>query len=137
MTSMWVSLAAGWAIFSIGSTLVAAPEQGRPGELSPAYVWVQNRGPEQAVPVILQGTDSATPLRVLVTGTTPTRVENVVSTQRVRQVWEYRELTIVAGGDLARELNEAGAEGWEATAVHESVTPRGARVVLVKRPRQP
>jgi hypothetical protein len=55
-----------------------------------------------------------------------------VATHAVRQLWEYRQVTIAESDDVSSALNAAGAEGWE--AVSTTSTSRGVQV-LMKRPR--
>jgi hypothetical protein len=71
--------------------------------------------------------------RLLVIGT-PTVMFGAASGQvgPVRQLWEYRNVTIPSGQDPTALLNAAGADGWEATGV--TVGAQGATLVLMKRP---
>jgi hypothetical protein len=133
MRVVLITLLSGWVLMSVGAIVVAAPEQiTRPGEISPQIVWVQNRRPDEAIPVNLLNGDQ--PLRVAVMGTTLTQVENIVSTRPARQVWEYTQVRVGANDNAAALLNGAGADGWEATGV-QLTTSNGIAVVL-KRPRQ-
>jgi hypothetical protein len=134
MQGALIALIASWALLSVGSTLVAAPEQGpRPGEMNPPNVWVQNRGPSEAIPVSLYEPDPGSPLRVQVAGTTAARVDNIVATRSVPQIWDYREVRIPADQDAASVLSNAGADGWETTGLQFPAA--GAVMVIMKRPR--
>lgn len=126
MEKTLIYLLSGWAVFSIGSTLVAAPEQAqRPGDISPPIVWVQNRGADEAIPVNIQDAGSGPPFRVQVTG--------AVSTRPQRQSWEYSQVRIASDQDAVAVLNNAGTDGWETTGFE--IASGGAVVVVLKRPR--
>ena len=120
---------------SAGSAMLAAP-QVRPGEVTKASVWVENRGRAEALPTIIESMSvDATPLRVEVIGTPTVAVvpSTVVQARLARQVWEHRLLTIPAGQDLAAVLSKTDVDGWE--AVGFQMTPQGSTAVLLKRPR--
>jgi hypothetical protein len=112
---------AGWA------AVLAAPAQEYPGQPTKAVVWVQNREPGDAIPVVIQGSALEQPLAVEV-ATVP-----IVETRTVRQVWEYREMTVPAGQSVVTLLTEAGEAGWETTGMQ--FPSGGASVWLLKRPR--
>lgn len=124
------------AIIAVGSAILAAPGQIRPGEMTQARVWVENRNRNEAIPVTIEGLgDFSKPLRVEVTGTpavtiTPT---TVVQARQVRQLWEHRAITLAAGRDVDVALMQAGADGWEAVGLQPA--PQNATLVLLKRPR--
>lgn len=122
----------GGLLSTVGASLVAAPEQGpRPGDMSPANVWVQNRGGSEAIPVSVP--DDVAPLRVQVAAAAPLRIDGIVATRPSRQAWEYAEIRIGVNQDAAATLNGAGADGWESTGV---VLPtKGGVLVILKRPR--
>jgi hypothetical protein len=109
------------------AAVLAAPAQEYPGQPTKALVWVQNREAGEAIPVLIQGSALAQPLPVEVTAVP------IVETRTVRQVWEYRDVTIPAGQSLAALLVEAGEAGWETTGIQ--VPSGGAAVLLLKRPR--
>ena len=112
---------AGWA------AVLAAPAQDYPGQPTKALVWVQNREPGDAIPVVIQGSALEQPLAVEVAAVP------IVETRTVRQAWEYREVTVPAGQSVVALLTEAGEAGWETTGVQ--LPSGGASVWLLKRPR--
>ena len=111
----------GSALLTAGSVMLAAPGQDytiRPGDPTLAKVWIQN-----------------TPLSVEVSGT-PTVTINpatVVQARLVRQVWEYRVVTVASGQSPMNALAGAGADGWEPTGVQLSTSDGTS--LLLKRPR--
>jgi hypothetical protein len=48
------------------------------------------------------------------------------------QPWEYQQIVVETGGNLAEALAAAGNEGWETTGVYGAVP--GGTAVLLKRP---
>ena len=98
-----------------GTLLTARGQQSRPGEIGENHVLIDNRHPDQAVPVV--GTVAIDPAKP-------------VSVRAVRQQWEYR--TIAIGGGKESLLAGAGLDGWEAGGFQ---TGAGGNVVLLKRPR--
>ena len=53
------------ALLVAGTSMLAAPDQtATPGQMTPARVWIQNRGRGEAVPISLQEASLDTPLRV-------------------------------------------------------------------------
>jgi hypothetical protein len=127
------SIAVACLALTAGTVMLAARGQySRPGEIGENHVLVDNRHPEQAIPVILQRT--LDPLRVLVTGRPTVTVDpmSAVGTRIVRQPWEYRTITLGAGEDPARALANAGLDGWEAVGFQPGP---GEVNVLLKRPR--
>jgi hypothetical protein len=118
-------------------TMLATSAQDRtlqPGQPTQGKVWIQNRGENEAVPVIIQNAPSGLPLQVQVTGSSivTTALGSVVDARLTRQPWEYRNVTIAAGQDAAAALNAVGMEGWETTGI---VLPeQGRTVVVLKRP---
>ncbi len=96
----------------------------RPG-MSEARVWVNNRTPQEAIPVTLLGGDIKAPVPVTVLGTAT--VTGKVEVTAVRQAWEYRESPSVIA-----TLTALGNDGWEVVGVVQL----GANpTVLLKRPR--
>jgi hypothetical protein len=119
-----------------GSVMLAAHgQQDRPGLISPAKVWVENRSRNEAVPVVIQDVTTSTPIGVQVIGTPTVALgpAAIVQARLIRQAWEYRTIAIPVADDAARVLSAAGAEGWEATGA-QLATPTGTLLVL-KRPR--
>jgi hypothetical protein len=127
------SIAVTCVALTAGTAMLAARGQyARPGEIGGNHVLVDNRYPEQAIPVVLQ--QRPDPLRVQVVGTTTVRVDptSAVGIRTVRQLWEYRTITVAAGQDPAGSLANAGLDGWEAVGFQSG---QGAVEVLLKRPR--
>ena len=108
---------AGLGMTAAGAMLTARGQSLRPGEIGENRVLVDNRGPNEAVPVVVQ--QNSDPAKAL-------------SVRAVRQAWEYRTLTLATGKDPARLLSDAGFDGWEAVGMQPA--PGGA-TVLLKRPR--
>ena len=123
----------------IGSgAMLASPGQAgqdRPGQISQAKVWVENRGRNEAVLVILQEVMTPTPLGVQVIGTPTVTIAPATTVQArlVRQQWEYRTINTPSGPDAAGVLSASGADGWETTGIVLS-SQAGSPIVL-KRPR--
>ena len=111
----------------VSAAIVGARGQAtvRPGEPTQARVWIENRAPGEAIPVVVQSVPS--PLRVQLDPAT------VVLTSASRQIWEYRSIPLASGADPARGLAAVGAEGWEAVGVLQSGA--AGTTVLMKRPR--
>ena len=89
---------------SAGSAILAAP-QIRPGEMTKARVWIENRGRAEAIPTTIESMSvDAKPLRVEVIGTPAVALvpSTVVQARLARQAWEHRLLTIPAGQDRGR-----------------------------------
>jgi hypothetical protein len=127
------SIAASCLALTVGMALLTArAQQPRPGEIGPNHVFVDNRSPEQAIPVIVQR--NLDPLRVQVTGTHTVTVDpmSTVAVRAVRQPWEYRTITAAGGPDPAAIIAGAGSEGWEAVGYQ---TGPGGVSILLKRPR--
>ena len=116
----------------------AAPDQSRPGEMTDAKVWIQNRSRGDAIPVNLRAADMEAPLRVLVSNadTNPhtVRVAGPVRTQPLRQEWEYEAVAIVPDSGL-QALKSLGAAGWETTGVSWPSASGQGTTLLLKRPR--
>ncbi len=105
----------------------------RPGDPTQARVFVDNRAPNEAVPVLVQSI--ATPV-VVQSGSTPLTAHldsaSLVQTVAARQTWQYRTMTLQAAA-AGESLNPVGTDGWEAVAVLQS-GPSGS-TILFKRPR--
>jgi hypothetical protein len=132
--------ALGGVVLTLGGAMLAAPSkeaqgQDRPGQIGQAKVWVENRGRNEAVPVILQEVMTSTPIGVQVIGTPTVTIAQATTVQArlVRQQWEYRTINIPTGAEAAAVLSAAGADGWETTGIILS-NQSGSPVVL-KRPK--
>ena len=110
--------------------LTARAQQARPGEIGVNHVFIDNRYPEQAVPVVVQRAPE--PLRVQVAGSVTIDPTSPVPVRTVRQQWEYRTITAASGQDPAGIIAGAGSEGWEAVGYQSGP---GGLSVLLKRPR--
>jgi len=127
------SIAVSFLALTVGTAMLAArAQQARPGEIGQNHVLVDNRYPEQAIPVIVQR--SLDPLRVQVTGAHTVTVDpmSTVPVRAVRQQWEYRTVTATGAQDPAPLIAGAGIEGWEAVGYQSGA---GGVSVLLKRPR--
>lgn len=118
-----------------GATTIAAPAQERPGQMTQARVWVENRGRNEAVPITLQEVATPTPISVQLSGvpTVAIAAASTVHARFVRQAWEYRAVNVAAGQDAATLLSGPGADGWEATGVQSP--SQSGMTLLLKRPR--
>jgi hypothetical protein len=128
----------GGVVLTAGGAMLAAPgqdRQDRPGQLTQAKVWVENRGRSEAVPVILQEVITPMPMGVQVIGTPTVTIApgSSVLARLVRQPWEYRTVNVPPGQDAAIVLSNAGADGWETSGL-QFPNPSGNLIVL-KRPR--
>ena len=135
------------AVAAIGGSaaVMSARQQAMPG-MSPARMWINNHTREEAVSVSLANVDPKTP-PVPVTllgvaavdfsdravGTLSQIQGRTQTTTRLRQPWEYREVTPEPGQEMGAALNALGAEGWEAVGIMVNATNR--KTVLLKRPR--
>jgi hypothetical protein len=126
MTQTTKSAIAAGAILALGGIAVLARGQSttRPGEPTLARVWVENRQPADAIPVLVESI--ATPVTAHLDAT------STVQTVMGRQMWEYRTVAL-ANGANGSALGAVGMEGWEAVGVVQSGTT-GA-TILFKRPR--
>jgi hypothetical protein len=135
MRTMVMSMLA--AALVAGSTMRAAPDQARPGEMTEAKVWIQNRNRAEAIPVDLRDVNLDTPLRVQVANgeTNPhsVRVAGPIRVQLLRQEWDYDTLVIAAGTSPVQALKSPGLAGWETTGI--AWTAGEQTTLLLKRPR--
>lgn len=118
-----------------GSVIVAAPQTPRPGDMTRASVWVENRSSNEAIPVTVDSmSPTAQPLRVELSGTPSVALapSTTVRARLIPQPWEHRLLTVPAGEDVAAALAKGSSENWE--AVGFQLTAQGATTVLLKRP---
>ena len=125
VTKVSAALAA-CAALVVGAVMLAAPAQRqdpapgteRPGQATRAYVWIENHGRNEAIPIVA-------------TAPVPVVIENPT-----RQ-WEYQTLSLPTGvtaAELTRLLTPQGAAGWETSGVQFS---NGANILVVlKRPRR-
>jgi hypothetical protein len=121
---------------AVGYGILAAQQPSRPGEMTQARVFVENRNANDAIPVSIETMPVDTPpLRVEVIGTPGVALvpSTVVSARVVRQVWEHRVLTVAPAGDVAAALSKLADDNWE--AVGFQVNAQGATTILLKRPR--
>jgi hypothetical protein len=130
---MLVTVLSGCLVFVSASALVAAPPQGRAGEIDPARVWVQNRGAGEAVSVSIDAASLNVPLPVQLSGSSSVTVTEMAPSRQARQAWEYQVLTVPPSQEVGAVLTAAGRDGWETTGLQLPSTT-GMRVVL-KRPR--
>jgi hypothetical protein len=131
-----ISVAMACALVVVSSAMLASPEQTTqtPGQMTQARVWVENRGPNEALPVDLRDVNLDHPLRVQVVNSEPQYGStSPVQVRPVRQPWDYRTILVVPTDDLSAKLNTLGAEGWETTGI-VFVKVEGT-TVLLKRPR--
>src|SRR5262245_10983533 len=122
-----------------GATMRAAPDQAaRPGEMTEARFWIQNRTRADAIAVNLRAADIETPLRVQVANNDSNplsvKVSGSVRTQPLRQEWDYDTTVVVSGANPLPALKTLGQAGWETTGVSWS-NPQGTTTLLLKRPR--
>jgi hypothetical protein len=108
------------AALMIVGTAVASGDQEketpiRPGQMTKANVFIEKRGVDDAIPVVVERLPAA-PFRARLS----------------RQIWEYRTVTITPGDDAARVLSTYGLDGWETTGIQ--VTDGTRVLVLLKRP---
>jgi hypothetical protein len=125
-----------FAALGISYAILAGQQPSRPGEMTQARVFIENRNASDAVPVSIESMPvDVSPLRVEVIGTPGVALvpSTVVSTRIVRQPWEHRLLTVPAAGDVAAALSKLAEENWE--AVGFQINAQGATTVLLKRPR--
>jgi hypothetical protein len=138
MRTMAMSLLAA-ALVAAGTTMRAAPDQtARPGEMTEARLWIQNRTRADAIAVNLRAADIETPLRVQVANTDSNphsvKVSGSIRTQPLRQEWDYETVVIVPGANPLEALKPLGLAGWETTGVSWP-NGQGTTTLLLKRPR--
>lgn len=112
------------AVVTAGAVaLYARGQTQRPGDMTQARVWVENRGRGQAVPVVVENL----PASVRVDDSPPIHVVTG------RQQWDYRSVQLQAAANADVFNNPLGTEGWEAVGVIQA-SASGA-TILFKRPR--
>jgi len=122
------------ALVITGAALLAAPEQTiRPGQMTEARVWVENRGRSETIPVDLRDVNLDRPLRVEVMNGDPSVAIRPLAVAQARQVWEYKAIAMPTTADPAAVLNAEGTQGWETTGVVLATQSR--TTLLLKRPR--
>ena len=121
----------------VGSSMHAAPDQTRPGEMTQGKVWIQNSGRAEAVPVELRDAKLDAPLHVQAmngeANPQAVRVTSAVRAQLLKQEWEYDVVVIPAGAKAAQILKPLGVAGWETTGVAWMAGEQ--TTLLLKRPR--
>jgi hypothetical protein len=137
MRTMAMSLLA--AALVAAGTMRAAPDQAaRPGDMTEARFWIQNRTRADAIAVNLRAADLEAPLRVQVANTDSNphsvKVSGSVRTQPLRQEWDYDTTVVAPGANPLPALRTLGLAGWETTGVSWS-DPQGTMTLLLKRPR--
>jgi hypothetical protein len=117
------------------SAVIGARQQpvNPPGLPTPARIEVTNRGPAEALPVLVQAGGEIQPVAVMSAPVLSLAPNTVVATEARPQRWEYRVISSKGVDDLVSALDRAGADGWEAVGVVPA--PAGVTQVLVKRPR--
>lgn len=138
MRMMAMSLLAA-VLVAAGTTMRATPDQAaRPGEMTDARFWIQNRTRADAIAVNLRAADIETPLRVQVASTDSNpllvKVSGSVRTQPLRQEWDYDTTVVAPGADPLPALKTLGLAGWETTGVSWQ-SAQGTTTLLLKRPR--
>jgi len=128
-----IVVAGACALAAVGTTILAAPGQDRPGQLTQARMFVENRGSDQAVPVSIENNSLNTPISVQVAGSPPVTIGGsiVLPTRAVRQAWEYQAIRILFGQDPTAMLAPFGLQGWEVTGQLPSAD--GGTLLLLKR----
>jgi hypothetical protein len=116
-----------------GAGQTVAAQENQPGRPTVARMYVLNRSRSEAIPVVISNTGEPVPVVLAGDATVSLGPNTVVGERALRQVWDYRQITISSGADAATALNAAGAEGWE--AVSAASTAGSGTVVLLKRPR--
>ncbi len=109
---------------AVAPGLLTARAQSRPGDMTQAHVWIENRSVVQR---------SVDPLQVQVAGRPTVTIDpsTAVGTRAVRQQWEYRAITVSGGQDPVTAITRSGLESWEAVGFQSG---GGGVVVLLKRP---
>jgi hypothetical protein len=110
------------------AALVAAAQTIRPGQMTEARVWVQNRGRSEALPVDIREVNTDHPFKVEVVNGEPLS-PRPVSVVMARPSWEYKTMVINDAAQAVRLLNAEGQAGWETTGV-SLVNPDGTTVIL-------
>jgi hypothetical protein len=107
-----------------------------PGQPTQARVWIENRGPGEAIPVTVQAIAGETlPVQVEIVGmpTVEFGPKTAVEARTSRQQWEYQNVRLPPNGDPTAVLNAAGMEGWETTGLLFPASQ--GSIIVMKRPR--
>jgi hypothetical protein len=104
---------------------VAAQSTLRPGDPTQARVWIENRAPNEAVPVAVERIDATSNVRLAAID------PQVLIRVSTRQEWEYRSMEVTPG-EAAQQLKAVGLQGWEAVGVLQSGS--NGPTLLLKRP---
>ena len=137
MRAETIGRAFAFVLLVAGTSIVAAPRQtARPGQMTQARVWIQNRARNEAVPVELRDVNLDAPLKVQITNGDPQYplTINPVQVREVRRLWDSETMTVKPVEDMTARLNARGASGWETTGIW-SVNGDGVTTLVLKRPR--
>ena len=123
------------AFAATASALVAGQQTTlTPGQMTEARVKIENRGPDEAVPVDLRNVNVREPLRVeVINGDASHPAVQPVLVRAARVTWEYATTTVAAGQDPVGVLHNRGAQGWELMGVTLPAT--GGMTFILKRMR--
>ena len=129
--------ACAFVLIVAGTSILAAPEQtARPGQMTQARVFIQNRGRGEAVPISLQESTLDAPLRVRVVNLQDPKVnDEAIHARLVAQSWDYHTVLVKDGQDPVAALIGPGAAGWEATGV--TFVKADGVMLLLKKPHVP
>ena len=96
----------------------------RPGEPTQAHVFVDNRSPSDAVPVVVEALPAPITVRL--------DSQTAIRTVHAPQNWEYRTVQL-SNPSNGSSLGAVGSDGWEAVGIVQT-GPNGV-TILFKRPR--
>lgn len=113
----------------------AAPQVNQPGMPTVARTYIQNRGAAEAIPVTVQPNGDVMPVTVMNLPPLTMQPSATVGTRAVRQIWDYRQMSVPNGTDVGAALSAAGADGWELVAAIPGTPAAGATQWILKRPR--
>jgi hypothetical protein len=115
---------------------LAAPSQqsDRPGIVMQPRVMIDNRDPNDAIPVWIRQSsdDAAVKAQIVGTPTILVSPEGVVQARLVSQPWAYRTIRVAPGQDVPTSLAGAGTDGWE--VIGSQIDTTGGISFLLKRP---
>jgi hypothetical protein len=137
MPAHTIARALAFALVVAGTSILAAPAQtAQPGQMTPAKVWVQNRGRGEAVSVDLRDVNLDSPLKVQIMNADAQYPRTgAVNARQAQQSWDYHTIVVKDGQDPVAALIGPGVAGWETTGV-TFVKPDGV-TLLLKRPHLP